>query len=370
MQLFRRSALAGPGVSGGGGGQRDAPAEPRGLVRRPVHAGSWYSGSAEQLRGHVQRLLAAEFAEGVTRDPTLKAVISPHAGLSYSGAVAAGVYARIDVAAVQRIFLIGPSHHAHVDGCGLPGERVVAYRTPLGDLPLDTELLAALRGSGEFSELPMPVDEAEHSIEMQLPFLAELFLRSPLRRGMPPVLLVPMLVGSTRSREEARYGQILAPYLEAEGSLFVISSDFCHWGAQFGYTRTGRPELAETYRDGPWPENAAIEGLDREGMHYIARQDARGFRRYLQACGNTICGRHPILVLLEVLNSCAGQAQVDFVKYAQSSAMPGARPPTQSSVSYACGCVWPVRAGMDGEDDEVAEEMEGTKQGLATRWCM
>lgn len=350
--MFRRRVTTGSNASKEPTGDRSEPRAAAGVVRRPVHAGSWYAGSESALRNHVQRLLGAEYAEGVTRDPTLKAVISPHAGLSYSGAVAAGVYARIDVSSVQRIFLIGPSHHARVDGCGLPGERVVAYRTPLGDLPLDLPLLSTLRDSGEFSELPMPVDEAEHSVEMQLPFLAELLLHSPLRRGRPPVTLVPMLVGSTRSREEARYGQILAPYLEAEGSLFVISSDFCHWGAQFGYTVTGEPDLAETYRDGPWPENAAIEGLDREGMHHIAQQDARAFRQYLASNGNTICGRHPILVLLETLNSCRGQVKVDFVKYAQSSAMPGAPPPTQASVSYACGCVWPVRTGIGDEEDE------------------
>ncbi|CAE8626386.1 unnamed protein product [Polarella glacialis] len=317
-----------------------------GSVRRASHAGSWYEGDAAALRDELQRLLGAEYADGVTSDASLKAIISPHAGLRYSGSVAAGVYARLDVQSVRRIFLIGPSHHAHIDGCGLPAEGVTAYRTPLGDLPLDTATLAELRRTREFATLTMSVDEAEHSLEMQLPFLAQLLLNSPLRGSRSPATIVPILVGQVSAGLESQYGRLLAPYLEEEGTFFVISSDFCHWGAQFGYTRTGSPALAETYRHGPHPDNARIEGLDREGMAFIANQDANGFRQYLARDHNTICGRHPILVFLEALAaSKASPLEVDFVKYAQSSAMPGMPPPTTASVSYACACCRPVGIG-------------------------
>jgi len=309
-------------------------------VRRAKHAGSWYDDDPSELRAEVQRLLGAEYAEGATKNPSLKAVIAPHAGLRFSGSVAARVYACLDATAIRRIFLLGPSHHTYIAGCGIPGEAVTAYATPLGDLPLDVDTLAELRRSGAFSALPMSVDEAEHSIEMQLPFLAEI-LNSPLNGGSP-AMLVPLLVGQVGPEEEAKYGRLLAPYLQEEGNLFVISSDFCHWGAQFGYTRVGRPELAETYRDGPYAENASIEGLDREGMSFISKQDPDGFRRYLARDANTICGRHPILVLLEMLRSSRSDLQVDFVKYAQSSALPGMGPPTKSSVSYACACLAPM----------------------------
>jgi MEMO1 family protein len=262
----------------------------------------------------------------------------------YSGAVAAAVYARLDVQRIHRIFLIGPSHHAYIDGCGLPAEDVSAYRTPLGDLSLDYKTLAELRSCKDvsFETISMSVDEAEHSLEMQLPFLAQLLLHSPRRDDQRPATIVPILVGQVSPRLEAQYGRLLAPYLEDEGNLFVISSDFCHWGAQFGYTRTGSQSLAETYRDGPHPDNAKIEGLDREGMMLIARQDASGFREYLARDGNTICGRHPILLLLEALTASKGQMKVDFIKYAQSSAMPGMPPPSTASVSYACACCKPT----------------------------
>lgn len=289
-------------------------------------------------------MLGTEYAEGAMADPKLKAVISPHAGLRYSGSVAAGVFARLDPATVKQVVLIGPSHHAYLEGCALPGEEVTKYRTPLGDLPLDLDTLAELRKTNQFSALPMDVDEAEHSIEMQLPFLA-LLLHSPKR---PAATLVPMLVGQVDAKSEAHYGRLLAPLLMREGTVFVISSDFCHWGAQFGYTRVGSPGLAKTYRDGPHPDNAKIEGLDREGMTLIEQQDADGFRKYLHREGNTICGRHPILVFLETLAAASGNTSpiaVDFVKYAQSSALPGMPPPRTASVSYACALCKPIEIG-------------------------
>lgn len=305
-----------------------------------MHAGSWYAGEGQQLQEAIRKLLGEEYADGAMPSADLKATIVPHAGLSFSGGVAAAAYSRLDVRAVRRIVLLGPSHHAYIDGCGLPGPKVQAYETPLGDLPLDKEALAALRATGAFGELKMSVDEAEHSLEMQLPFLAEMLLHSPHRPTTPPGL-VPVLVGRTAAADEAHYGQLLAPYLEDEGSLFIISSDFCHWGARFEYTRTGSPALAETYRDGPHPENAKIEGLDRAGMNLIAARDAAGFRKYLSKDANTICGRHPILVFLEALQACRRPHSVDFIRYAQSSAMPGQPPPNVASVSYACACCRP-----------------------------
>jgi len=284
-------------------------------------------------------MLSTNWAEGALQDGHLKAIIAPHAGLRFSGDVAARVYACMDPKHIKRVFVIGPSHHAYFKGIGLPGDRVDAYASPGGNLQLDTEVLSALRKTNKFESISMKVDEAEHSLELQLPFLAELLI-APSGESMAK--LVPLIVGSVHAETEREYGQILAPYLEEEGNFFVISSDFCHWGAQFGYTRRGRSELAETYIDGPFPENASIEGLDREGMKLIGARDVEGFRDYLARSGNTICGRHPILVFLEAMKARDLDMNVEFVKYAQSSTMPGMGPPTTSSVSYACACVTPV----------------------------
>jgi len=71
-------------------------------------------------------------------------------------------------------------------------------------------------------------DEQEHSLEMHLPFLSKVFQGHNVN-------LVPILVGNLTKAKEQEYGQILAPYLDDNETLFVISSDFCHWGQDFDY---------------------------------------------------------------------------------------------------------------------------------------
>ncbi|EGC48703.1 DUF52 domain-containing protein [Histoplasma capsulatum var. duboisii H88] len=82
-----------------------------------------------------------------------------------------------------------------------------------------------------------PVDSAEHSLELHLPYIHHL-LRTlyPTRAPAAYPRLVPMMVGSTSPATEAAFGALLAPYLADDTNAFVVSSDFCHWGLRFGYT--------------------------------------------------------------------------------------------------------------------------------------
>lgn len=106
-----------------------------------------------------------------------------------------------------------------------------------------------LKASGEFDSMTISVDEAEHSIEMHLPYIAKV-----MADFKDSFTIVPILVGSLTPDEEAVYGSILAPYLADPQNLFVISSDFCHWGQRFRYT----------FYDKSWGEiYQSIQTLDR-----------------------------------------------------------------------------------------------------------
>ena len=134
--------------------------------------------------------------------------------------------------------------------------------------------------------MSISVDEAEHSVEMHLPYIAKV-----MADFKDSFTIVPILVGSLNPDEEAMYGSILSPYLSDPQNLFVISSDFCHWGQRFRYT----------FYDKSWGEiYQSIQTLDRTGMDIIERLDPASFTDYLKKYGNTICGRHPIGVLLQV----------------------------------------------------------------------
>ncbi|KAG8905430.1 hypothetical protein FRB99_008976 [Tulasnella sp. 403] len=287
-----------------------------------------------------------------------KAIIAPHAGYSYSGPAAAWAYKCIDTTGIKRVFILGPSHHVYLDGCAL--SMCDAYETPIGELPLDRETIAELQATNAFSEMSLSTDEDEHSIEMHLPYVRKVF------EGID-IQIVPVLVGSIPKAKEQRFGSILASFLTREDTFTVVSSDFCHWGSRFNYTfyypaPLPLPQdvlplrLSSTTRpQADHPIYASITDLDHEGMAILrlppetqapakkalaATHDR--FTTYLGQTKNTICGRHPIGVLLGVLEELEakdkfwGGAQAElslkWVRYEQSSQCKTVR---DSSVSYA-----------------------------------
>ena len=98
-------------------------------------------------------------------------------------------------------------------------------------LQIDRGISEELRSTGSFEVMSLDTDEAEHSIEMHLPYIAKMM--APKKNEFT---VVPILVGSISADKEAKYGAIFAKYLADPTNLFVISSDFCHWGDRFHYT--------------------------------------------------------------------------------------------------------------------------------------
>ena len=91
-------------------------------------------------------------------------------------------------------------------------------------IPLPT-VYSELRGSGEFEVMSQDMDEAEHSIEMHLPYVAKV-----MESRRDKFTVVPILVGSLKVKGEAEYGKLFSKYLLDPENLFIVSSDFCHWG--------------------------------------------------------------------------------------------------------------------------------------------
>eukprot|EP00879_Flechtneria_rotunda_P006851 GHRR01007196.1.p1 GENE.GHRR01007196.1~~GHRR01007196.1.p1 ORF type:complete len:235 (+),score=56.16 GHRR01007196.1:471-1175(+) len=223
-------------------------------------------------------------------------------------------YSHIQPDRVQRVFLLGPSHHKYTRKCVL--SLAQEYGTPLSKLPIDQAVYADLRATGVFDYMDLDEDEAEHSLELHTPYIAKIM-------GSRQFTFVPIMVGSLSFEGEARYGRLLAKYLSDPGNLFIISSDFCHWGRRFQYTFTNNAQ-------GPiWK---SIQWLDELGMNIIEQRDPAAFAEYLQKYHNTICGRHPIAVLLQMLQHCQENFSIEFKHYDQSSK---AISSSDSSVSYA-----------------------------------
>ncbi|KAM7258571.1 hypothetical protein ACFE04_014312 [Oxalis oulophora] len=280
-------------------------------ARRASHAGSWYTNNPQKLSEELQGWLGET---GLDKSSDVRGVIAPHAGYSYSGRAAAYAFGNIEPANISRIFLLGPSHHYYTPKCALSTATV--YKSPIGDLPVDLEVIEELKSTGKFELMDLRIDEAEHSMEMHLPYLVKVFEGHPVK-------VVPILVGSVNADTEAMYGQLLAKYLDDPKNFFSVSSDFCHWGSRFNYMHYDKSE---------GPIYKSIESLDKMGMDIIETGDPDAFKQYLKKYDNTICGRHPIAVFLHMVRNSATKIKIKFLRYEQSSQCKSMR---DSSVSYA-----------------------------------
>lgn len=181
-------------------------------IRPPAVAGMFYPADAQELHRELQQMLGT--AAAGAHPP--KALIVPHAGYVYSGPVAASAYAQLIPLRerIRRVVLLGPAHR--VAFRGLAASSASGFRTPLGDVPLDTAALEALR------ELPQVrvLDEAhaqEHSLEVQLPFLQE---------TLGDFRLLPLVVGDATYAEVA---EVLEQVWGGDETLILISSDLSHY---------------------------------------------------------------------------------------------------------------------------------------------
>ena len=180
-------------------------------IRLPAVAGLFYPDDPDELHAMVAGFLA--HAEG---GPAPKALIAPHAGYIYSGPIAASAYKRLREVRhlVQRVVLLGPSHR--VPFLGLAVSTATTFRTPLGDIPLDTDAIIDILELSPVTTL----DEAhsmEHSLEVHLPFLQE---------TLGEFTLVPLVVGDASADQVA---EVLERLWGGPETLIVISSDLSHY---------------------------------------------------------------------------------------------------------------------------------------------
>ncbi len=181
-------------------------------IRQPAVSGTFYPGFGPALRAAVNRCLPKSSPVGQVP----KALIVPHAGYIYSGPIAGSAYSLLvpGRATVRRVVLIGPSHR--VGFTGVAASRVSAFRTPLGDVPVDTRSVDVLLS------LPMVrvVESAhaqEHSIEVQLPFL---------QTALSGFAIVPLLTGSVTADEVAR---VLQASWDGADTVIIVSTDLTHY---------------------------------------------------------------------------------------------------------------------------------------------
>ena len=254
-------------------------------MRRAAVAGTWYPADPQALAREVDFYLAAA-GNVPTTDQT--AVIAPHAGLRYSGPVAAYAYAALRHAVTNTVVLVGPSHFVGFEGVAIYEHG--AFETPFGPVEIDEECAAALISASPYIK-PYPAAHArEHSLEMQLPFL---------QRVLPGVKIVPLVMGHQRRHVAFDLGDALASVVGSRLAVLVASTDLSHYQSSDVATK-----------------------LDARVIERVSRFDPDGLMELLEAFPEHACGGGPTVSVMRAARAL-GATRAQVLKYADSGDVSG-----------------------------------------------
>jgi len=242
-------------------------------ARPPAVAGQFYAGTGAELARQVEGCFLSERGPGELptrhRSPgrRIRAAVVPHAGLEYSGPIAALAFAEIaGERPPESVLVLGVDHHGAGGG---PALSEVPWMTPLGPTPIDERLCTAL------TRPPVKVDEVaqslEHSIEVQLPFLEYV---------LPHPRFVPLQIPFAPFEALERVGRVVAEAIRGRDTLLLASTDFSHYV----------------------PASTA-ERLDRLAIDAILARDASALYETVATNDISMCGIAPTTVLLSALAS-------------------------------------------------------------------
>jgi hypothetical protein len=254
------------------------------MIRKAAVAGYFYPRTAAGLRSLLDGMVDLQ-----AKKEKARAVVSPHAGLIYSGYVAGAVYS--SVVLPGHFVLLGPNHRSQRSLFGIMDKG--AWETPLGKVPVDEELAAAIVRHSSLIKTEEMAHEEEHSLEVQLPFLQ--YLRGAFS-------IVPLSVSPETDYESLEeLGKALAAAVRQAGQdvLIVASTDMSHYVSQ------------ETARKKDFLAIERIQALDGRGLYDVVHREAI-----------SMCGYQPTVAAILAAKEL-GSERADLVRYMTSGETSG-----------------------------------------------
>lgn len=271
-------------------------------IRHPAVAGSWYPASSAALAAAVDGYIAAA-DDGPRVLKNLVALIAPHAGLKYSGPVAAYAYRQLRHHPTDVAILVGPSHFVGFAG-------VAIYRggfdSPFGVAEFDDECAARLAAATPIVHEHSSAHAREHSLEMQIPFL---------KRLAPQAKIVPLLMGWQDAATAQALGEAMGRILQDRNVLLIASTDLSH------------------YHDA-----ATAAKLDAVVIDHVAHFDHDGLQRTLDARPEHACGGGPAVAVMRAAQQ-RGARDAMILKYADSGDVSGDKSAVVGYLAAALGNV-------------------------------
>jgi AmmeMemoRadiSam system protein B/AmmeMemoRadiSam system protein A len=283
-----------------------------GAVREPAVAGIFYPNNPDELkilvRGHLDNVTNLPEIDG-----QLIALIVPHAGLEYSGRIAAYGYKLLEESGVNKVILCSPSHRYRFQGLSVYGP-FITWKTPLGDVKCNNTLCDALVSYNKYIEIIRQAHEQEHSIEVQLPYLQSV---------LDSFELIPVVMGG----QDKSTIHLLADALESiqldERTIMIASSDWQHY----------RPAS-----DG-WK-------FDSAGLACFEEFDPERLEKYIELGRVEMCGGGPAVAVMRAAKA-KGADKVKILKYGDSGDISGDK---SNVVGYAAIAIYKSAVSKSSEE--------------------
>jgi len=264
------------------------------MLRLPAVAGRFYPSDPAELKTLIHRYVVTDSAKPPI---SVKACLVPHAGYVYSGHVAGAVFARITFPG--KIIVLGVRHYPRGEPAAILSSG--AWRTPLGDARIDEELAEALKKACPLLREDSFAHSAEHSLEVQLPFLQVLAAE---------FTFVPVALGTVQFDSLVEVGEAIGRVLRdsKEGVLLLTTSDLNHY-----------------------EEDATTRVKDGKAIDQLLALNPRGLYDTCRNENISMCGLGPAVAMMTALNAL-GAKKPELVKYATSADVSGDR---SAVVGYA-----------------------------------
>jgi MEMO1 family protein len=295
-------------------------------IRPAAVAGTWYPGSAAALAEAVDGYLSHARHDAPDPFDPLIALIAPHAGLRYSGPVAAHAYALLKARTFDVIVLVGPSHFVGFDGVAI--HPAGGFRTPFGVARIDERCARDLMKAVAIVREHDPAHVREHSLEMQLPFV---------QRLAPATPIVPLVMGFQSAATARGLGDALGTVLMGRRALLVASTDLSH------------------YHDA-----ATAARLDRVVIDHVARFDTDGLQGALDLAPDHACGGGPTVAGMRAARALGARDAI-VLDYHDSGDVSGDKSSVVGYMAAALGIITEDTEDTGGHGHKGHTEDTGTK---------
>ena len=278
-------------------------------IRDSVIAGTWYPADPGLLKKQLVRYL--ELAKPPILEGELAGLVVPHAGYLYSGSVAAWSYKLLLENQFDRVLVLAPSHHASFAGASI--YNLGGFRTPLGIVPLDRELIDELYKHEDIIRFVPQADSREHSLEIQLPFLQTV---------LSTFKLTPVIMGTQNCDFCLKLAQAIAETCSRKRVLIIASSDLSHYY--------------------PYDEAKRLDGVCLDRLNAL---DPEGLADDVQNHRTHACGAGPMITLM-IAAKKLGADRSKVLHYANSGDVTGDR---SGVVGYAAAAIYRSSEHGDAE---------------------